>query len=65
LKAICILSHPLADTNNSDSAQLIIPQSQVGRKNGRCFRRCLVLVCLLIQSRHLHCRCFQCTQRLP
>ncbi|TAQ91234.1 hypothetical protein B7494_g414 [Chlorociboria aeruginascens] len=33
LKAICILNHPLAGTNDSDSAQLIIPQSQVGRKN--------------------------------
>ncbi|MCJ1244925.1 Rab GDP dissociation inhibitor alpha [Trapelia coarctata] len=33
LKAICILNHPLASTDNSDSAQLIIPQSQVGRKN--------------------------------
>jgi len=33
LKAICILNHPLAGTDNSDSAQLIIPQSQVGRKN--------------------------------
>ncbi len=34
LRAICILKHPLAHTNDSDSAQLIIPQSQVGRKNG-------------------------------
>jgi len=34
LKAICILNHPLAGTDNSDSCQLIIPQSQVGRKNG-------------------------------
>ncbi|KAI1744144.1 rab GDP-dissociation inhibitor [Xylaria scruposa] len=33
LKAICILKHPLAGTNDSDSCQLIIPQSQVGRKN--------------------------------
>merc|ERR1712000_656620 len=33
LKAICILNHPLAGTDNSDSCQLIIPQSQVGRKN--------------------------------
>ncbi|KAI9848863.1 MAG: Rab GDP dissociation inhibitor alpha [Sclerophora amabilis] len=33
LKAICILKHPVASTDNSDSAQLIIPQSQVGRKN--------------------------------
>ncbi|CAD6585633.1 MAG: Rab GDP dissociation inhibitor alpha [Alectoria sarmentosa] len=33
LKAICILTHPVANTENSDSAQLIIPQSQVGRRN--------------------------------
>ncbi|KAI9839312.1 MAG: Rab GDP dissociation inhibitor alpha [Sarea resinae] len=33
LRAICIITHPLANTDNSDSAQLIIPQSQVGRKN--------------------------------
>ena len=35
LKAICILNHPVPNTDNSDSAQLIIPQSQVGRKNGK------------------------------
>ena len=34
LKAICILTHPVANTDDSDSAQLIIPQSQVGRRNG-------------------------------
>lgn len=34
LKAICILKHPVANTDNSDSAQLIIPQSQVGRSHG-------------------------------
>ena len=39
LKAICILNHPVPNTDNSDSAQLIIPQSQVGRKNGRCRAR--------------------------
>ncbi|TVY68673.1 Rab GDP-dissociation inhibitor [Lachnellula suecica] len=33
LKAVCILNHPLAGTDNCDSAQLIIPQSQVGRKH--------------------------------
>ena len=33
LKAICILTHPLEKTSDSDSVQLIIPQSQVGRKN--------------------------------
>jgi Rab GDP dissociation inhibitor len=35
LRAICILKHPLASTNDSDSCQIIIPQSQVGRKNGK------------------------------
>lgn len=35
LRAICILKHPLASTNDADSCQLIIPQSQVGRKNGK------------------------------
>ena len=33
LKAICILNHPIDRTSDSDSVQLIIPQSQVGRKN--------------------------------
>ena len=34
LRAICVLKHPLANTNDADSCQLIIPQSQVGRKHG-------------------------------
>ncbi|KAF2637557.1 rab GTPase activator [Massarina eburnea CBS 473.64] len=33
LKAICILNHPPISTDDSDSLQLIIPQSQVGRKH--------------------------------
>ncbi|KAL5119448.1 Rab GDP dissociation inhibitor alpha [Pleosporales sp. CAS-2024a] len=33
LKAICILNHPVPNTDDSDSLQLIIPQSQVGRKH--------------------------------
>ncbi|KAK5998474.1 Rab GDP-dissociation inhibitor [Cladobotryum mycophilum] len=33
LRAICILKHPLAGTSDADSCQIIIPQSQVGRKN--------------------------------
>lgn len=35
VKAICILNHPVDKTDNSDSLQLIIPQSQVGRKHGK------------------------------
>ncbi|KAI9833549.1 MAG: Rab GDP dissociation inhibitor alpha [Phylliscum demangeonii] len=33
LRAICILTHPVPNTDNNDSAQIIIPQSQVGRRN--------------------------------
>lgn len=39
LRAICVLKHPLAGTNDADSAQLIIPQSQVGRKNGEYLQK--------------------------
>lgn len=39
LRAICVLKHPLAGTADADSAQLIIPQSQVGRKNGESLSR--------------------------
>ncbi|WVW85224.1 hypothetical protein I302_107262 [Kwoniella bestiolae CBS 10118] len=33
IRAICILKHPIPGTDNADSAQIIIPQNQVGRKN--------------------------------
>ncbi|KAL7422596.1 Rab GDP dissociation inhibitor alpha [Cryptotrichosporon argae] len=33
IRAICILRHPIPGTENADSAQIIIPQNQVGRKN--------------------------------
>ena len=34
VRAICLLKHPIPGTDNSDSVQLIIPQNQVGRRNG-------------------------------
>jgi Rab GDP dissociation inhibitor len=42
LKAICILNHPIDKTDDVDSLQLIIPQSQVGRKNGMSVRSFLL-----------------------
>lgn len=33
VRAICILKHPIPNTDNSDSVQLIIPQNQVNRKH--------------------------------
>lgn len=59
LKAICILTHPVANTDNSDSAQLIIPQSQVGRKNG--MRLSLSGFCWAKTIRYLYCYCLVCT----
>ena len=33
VRALCILSHPLADTKDAESCQIILPQNQVGRKH--------------------------------
>lgn len=33
LRCICILDHPIPNTNNMPSVQIIIPQKQLGRKN--------------------------------
>jgi Rab GDP dissociation inhibitor len=34
IRAICLLQHPIPNTDNADSVQLIIPQNQVGRRHG-------------------------------
>ncbi|KAJ5068123.1 guanosine nucleotide diphosphate dissociation inhibitor [Anaeramoeba ignava] len=33
IRCICILKHPIANTNNAESCQIIIPQKQVNRKS--------------------------------
>jgi len=33
VRTICIMNHPIPNTNNSESCQVIIPQKQVGRKS--------------------------------
>lgn len=43
IRAICIMKHPIPGTDNADSAQIIIPQNQVGRKNGKSPRAVLFL----------------------
>lgn len=35
VRAICILKNPIQGTEDSDSVQIIIPQNQVNRRNGR------------------------------
>jgi Rab GDP dissociation inhibitor len=34
IRAYCILQHPIPNTDNADSVQLIIPQNQVARRHG-------------------------------
>ncbi|KAL1930913.1 hypothetical protein VTP01DRAFT_10050 [Rhizomucor pusillus] len=33
VRAICFLTHPIPNTNNIDSVQIVIPQNQIGRKH--------------------------------
>ena len=65
LKAICILTHPVPNTDNSDSAQLIIPQSQVGRKHGTLVSNHLLNLQYIQHvahfHRYLHCYCLFCS----
>jgi RAB protein geranylgeranyltransferase component A len=60
VRAICIMDHPIPDTSDSHSVQIIIPYSQVGRKNDiyvfcssyRCASRCLLqLTCLVSRQK--------------
>jgi len=35
IRCICVMDHPIPNTNNATSAQIIIPQRQTGRKSGK------------------------------
>jgi RAB protein geranylgeranyltransferase component A len=35
IRVICVLSHPIKNTNDANSCQIIIPQNQVNRKSGQ------------------------------
>jgi hypothetical protein len=57
VRAICILSHPVPNTNNAHSAQIILPQKQIGRHSGGrgpCFGRACAR--LRVLSRRSSCR---------
>ena len=34
IRIICLLNHPIPNTGDADSVQLIVPQNQIKRKNG-------------------------------
>lgn len=44
IRVICILSHPIKNTNDANSCQIIIPQNQVNRKSG-VWRAATLTVC--------------------
>ncbi|KAF5099539.1 hypothetical protein DV451_002938 [Geotrichum candidum] len=47
IRSLCILNHPVPDTDNLDSLQLIIPQNQLKRKND--------IYVAVLSSTHLVC----------
>jgi Rab GDP dissociation inhibitor len=36
IRAICILDHPIPNTDNVPSIQIILPQKQLNRSSGKC-----------------------------
>uniref|UniRef100_A0A667Z0J9 Rab GDP dissociation inhibitor n=1 Tax=Myripristis murdjan TaxID=586833 RepID=A0A667Z0J9_9TELE len=46
IRAICILSHPIKNTNDANSCQIIIPQNQVNRKHD-------IYVCMISYAHHV------------
>merc|ERR1711879_1044031 len=40
VRTICFLDHPIPNTNNSESCQIILPQKQIGRKRTSTSRLC-------------------------
>jgi hypothetical protein len=61
IRCICILDHPIPNTEGIPSVQIIIPQKQVNRKNGNSLTNFRYLrydgfICPLCkQKRYFHC----------
>jgi Rab GDP dissociation inhibitor len=56
IRAICLLQHPIPNTDNTDSVQLIIPQNQVARRHGLLPVSPLAIIAdLFFLFRHLYC----------
>lgn len=64
VRAICILKHPIPGTDDADSVQIIIPQNQVRRRNGKTFFVILAVNYTDACYRHLYCHGFCHAQRL-
>lgn len=62
VRAICLLNHPVKNTHDASSCQIILPQSQLNRKSGQRMSSCSLplmfvtsaLISCLCPSRHLY-----------
>lgn len=48
VRVICLLKHPIPNTGDVDSVQIVIPQNQVGRKHGNGILEMIFHVILII-----------------
>ena len=60
IRAICLLQHPIPNTDHADSVQLIIPQNQVARRHGiNLFMLMLILDIYIAEVSSAHNVCAQ------
>lgn len=53
IRVICVLSHPIKNTNDANSCQIIIPQNQVNRKSGQFWTHVMRLLVHIDALKHL------------
>jgi len=53
VRCICLLNHPIPNTKDGLSCQIIIPQKQVGRKSGEFYFYLIINYLLFFSVRHL------------
>lgn len=49
IRVICILSHPIKNTNDANSCQIIIPQNQVNRNSGEQYFLYSIFLLFILQ----------------
>lgn len=49
IRVICLLNHPIKNTHDANSCQIIIPQAHLNRKSGESVRTCWLVCGLRLQ----------------
>ena len=60
VRCICILNHPIPNTKDSLSCQIILPQNQIGRRSGLCLLVSVYTVILYDPNNHCRHLCVLC-----